>query len=126
MQHCMMFNAAGDDMVPGPDRTKDGQVIALRPPAGEDNLRWPAPDKTGNAGPSAFDCGASTLSFLVDGRSIAKLPHQKRTHSLQHLRQQRSSGIRIKVNSPHPYILREQRGPPSESIPAKDQNWLNG
>jgi hypothetical protein len=62
------------------------------------------------------------LSFLMDRRSVAKLFQQKRAHSLQHLRQQRSSGIRIEVNSPHNPILREA----DITNPATDQNQHNG
>jgi hypothetical protein len=98
-------------------RTKNRKIIALRAPAGEHNFGWPAPEEVSHASPSLFDGGTRLLSFLVDRRSIPKLPHQKRPHSLQHLWQQRSSSIRIEVNSPHPPILREPPLYPSHQTP---------
>ena len=111
MQHRVVLHRAGDDMIPGLHRTEDGQVVALRPAAGKDNFRRAAAEQPGNAGPRLFHCGTRVLPFLVDRRSVAELLQQKRTHSLQHLGQQRCGGIRIQVNSPHISILREHSHP---------------
>ena len=106
MQHRMMFDCAGDDMIPRLNRTKDRQVIALRPAAGKDNFRRPATEEPRHASPRLLYCPTSVLAFLVDRRSIAEPFQQKRTHSLQHLRQQRRGSIRIQIDSPHHSILR--------------------
>ena len=106
MQHRMMFNPAGEDMIPSPDRSKNCQIVALRAAAGEDDFRWPAPQQSRHAGPCLLHRGTRPLPLLVDRGGIAKLLHQERPHRLQHLRQQRSGGIRIQVNSPHHTILR--------------------
>jgi hypothetical protein len=117
VQHRMMLDRAADGMIPGRNRTKNRKIVAFRATAGKHNLGRPAPHQPSHAPPSLFNGRTCLLSFLVDRRSIPKLPHQKRPHRLQHLWKQRSSSIRIEVNSPHPSILREPPSiPPTEPL----------
>src|ERR1700679_4112040 len=118
-----MFDRAGDDMIPWFYRTEDRQVIALRPAASKDNFRRPAAEEPGNARPRLLYCPTCVLAFLVNRRSIPEPLQQKPTHSLQHLGQQRRSGIGIQVDSPHHSILRE---PAFSQAPAPNSAIGNG
>jgi len=107
VQHRVVLDRAGNNMISRSHGTENREVIAFRPAAGKNNLRRAATQKPGNACPRPFHSGACVLPLLVDRGSIPKPFQKKRAHSLQHLRQQRSGGIRVQVNSPHNPILRE-------------------
>jgi hypothetical protein len=66
MEHRMVFDGGGHDVVSGSHGAKNGEVIALGTAASEDNLRCAATEEPGNAGPGPLDRRSGALSFLVD------------------------------------------------------------
>ena len=109
IQNRVVLNRRSDNVIaianhPGPrmpGHTKHGQVIRFRPAAGKHYLRCPRPNQRGHALPSPLHRPPRLLSMRMNRRGIPKALRKIRPHRLQYLRQHRSSGVVVEINSPH-------------------------
>jgi hypothetical protein len=106
IEHSVMFNGRGDDMVARPDQitarhTKDRKIVGLRAPAGKHQLGGAAAQQCRHRFAGALDCGPRLLSMMVDGRRVAKALAKVRPHRLQDLGEHRSARVVVEIHAVH-------------------------
>ena len=101
MEHGMMLDGAGDKVIARLQHAGQGQVIALRAAAGEDDLRRAAPQQARHLLAGTLHGGPGTLAVKVDGGGVAELLGKPRAHGREHLRRERRGGIGIHVDAAH-------------------------
>src|SRR5215469_16644533 len=104
-----MLQLRGNDVIARSNQAEDGEVVSLRTATGEDYFRRPAAQQLGYRFPGALHRCPRMLSLAVNGRRVAKLLIEIRTHRLKHLRQKRRGGIAVEVHAVHRTILTFQR-----------------
>src|SRR6516165_4325972 len=101
MQHGVMLDARGDHVIAGGDPSRDGEVIAFRSTTGKHDLRAGTAKQLGDGFPRVLDRSPRFLSVMMDGRSVPEALPEERAHGLEHLRQNRGSGVVVEVNAVH-------------------------
>src|ERR1700690_3044768 len=119
IQHRMMFNGRGDDVVARCRQSKYRQIVGFGPSTGEDHFRRPASQKIGYRLARALDRRPRLLSMVMDGRRVSKTLAKVRLHRLKNFRQYRRAGIVVEINPAHIDILRRTTAsirPPAAAI----------
>jgi hypothetical protein len=73
IEHGMMLDCGGDDVVFRLDDPENGQIVRLSTATGEDYLRRPAPEELRNRLAGPLDCCPRMLSVMMDRRGIPEL-----------------------------------------------------
>src|ERR1700690_1069190 len=123
IQHRMMFNGRGDDVVARCRQSKYRQIVGFGPSTGEDHFRRPASQKIGYRLARALDRRPRLLSMVMDGRRVSKTLAKVRLHRLKNFRQYRRAGIVVEINPAHIDILRRTTAsirPPAAAIKKTD------
>ena len=101
VQHRMMLNRRGDEVIARLHQAKQRQVVALGAAAGEDDLRRTAVQQLGNLLARVLHRRARLLSLLMNGRRVAELLEEVGTHGLKHFGKKRSGGVVVEVDPMH-------------------------
>src|ERR1019366_625510 len=110
IEHRVMFNGRGDDMVAGPHQTKDRKIVGLRTAAGKHNLGGAAAQQGSNGFAGTLDRGPRLLSMMVDGGRVAKVLAKVRPHRLQYLGEHRSSRVVVEIDPSHCFYCTDAAG----------------
>ena len=107
IHHRVMLDGRGDDVIAGLHEARDREIVSLGAAAGEDDFRRAASQQLGNTLPRTLDGSARLLSMVVNGRGIAEVLAEVRTHGVQHLGENRGRGVIVEINAAHchPYLL---------------------
>ena len=105
LQHRMVLNSGGDDVLPfiliSEGHTLQGEIVRLRPSAGENNFLATCPNKLCHAGSCLFHGPLCLLPVRIDAGRIAKGIGKIGQHSFHYFRVSRRSGCMIKIYSLH-------------------------
>ena len=105
IQHCRMFNAAGDQMVSLSPEDKSGsldrQIIAFASSGCKADLAAFGAQCLRNFPPRLFQCPPCVPSLTVDPGRIPVPVYKKRQHRVQHFRKHRCGGCVIKIDPIH-------------------------
>src|SRR5581483_877032 len=101
MEHSMMLDAGSNHVIAGLQQSGDGQIVALRPPGSEYDLRCAAVQQFCNRLARALHRGPRLLPVMVNRGCVAELLPKIRAHGLEYFRQNRSGGVIVQVNALH-------------------------
>ena len=104
VQHGMMLNRGGDDVIARLHQAEQGQVVAFGAAAGEDYLGSATVQQLGNMFARALDRRPCLLSLLMNGRGVPELLEEVGTHRLKHFGQKRAGGVVVEIHPAHPYL----------------------
>ena len=81
MEHGVMLDGGGDEVIARREHTEQRHVVALRAAGGEDDLGGAAVQQAGDGFARAVHGGARVLAALMDGAGVAKLLRPERLAS---------------------------------------------
>src|SRR5438128_2178815 len=96
-----MLDSRSNDVLSRFRKAENRQVIPLRSAAGEDDLRSPASQQGRYRLARMLDRRPCLLSMMMDGRGIAETLAEIRLHRRKNLRQNRSGGVVVEINTTH-------------------------
>ncbi len=100
-QYCRMLNRRRHEVIAGAQQAEDRGIVALGAAGVEDHFGVVAVEELGQSGAGSVHGGVRLLSVEVNRAGVAEALDPVRAHRLHHLRQQRSGGVGVHVDSRH-------------------------
>src|ERR1700732_4713474 len=96
---------------------KNGVVIRLRAPTGENDFLRPCADQRRDLLARGFNASPSSLSEGVNRGSVPKFPRKKGEHGVEHIRLDSRSGIVVQIDAIHGPAIRIDSTSPNGKQP---------